>query len=87
VPNVACGCAESGRRRDFVHTVNGTGCAVPRTILAILENHQTADGTVKVPRPLVPFMHGIDTIRPKTNPAPAPQLQHNVGHFYFHPTQ
>lgn len=77
----------SGRRRDFVHTVNGTGCAVPRTILAILENHQTADGTVKVPRPLVPFMHGIDTIRPKTNPAPAPQLQHNVGHFYFHPMQ
>lgn len=75
-----------GRQRGFVHTVNGTGCAVPRTILAILENHQTAEGTVKIPPPLVPFMHGIDTIGPKPNPAPPPHVQHNVGHFYFQNT-
>jgi len=78
--------AAGGRQRGFVHTVNGTGCAVPRTILAILENHQTAEGTVKIPPPLVPFMHGIDTIGPKPNPAPPPHVQHNVGHFYFQNT-
>jgi seryl-tRNA synthetase len=50
--------AESG---EFLHTVNGTACAVPRLIIAILETHQNPDKTVNVPQPLVPYM-GINTI-------------------------
>jgi seryl-tRNA synthetase len=44
-----------------VHTLNGSGLAVGRTYLAILENYQQADGTIKVPDVLVPYMNG-DTI-------------------------
>jgi seryl-tRNA synthetase len=40
----------------FVHTLNGTAVAISRAIIAILENHQNADGTVTVPEPLVPWM-------------------------------
>jgi seryl-tRNA synthetase len=40
----------------FVHTLNGTAVAVSRAIIAILENHQNADGTVTIPEPLVPWM-------------------------------
>jgi seryl-tRNA synthetase len=45
----------------FVHTLNGTGIAVGRTIIAIMENYQQADGTIRVPGALVPFM-GKDVI-------------------------
>ncbi|MGC2583842.1 MAG: serine--tRNA ligase [Acidobacteriaceae bacterium] len=45
-------------RREFVHTLNGSGLAVGRTWLAILENYQQADGTVCVPEALVPYMGG-----------------------------
>ncbi len=45
---------ESGN--DFVHTLNGTAIAVGRTILAIMENHQQADGTVRLPEALVPYV-------------------------------
>ena len=48
----------------FVHTLNATACAVPRMIVAILETHQQADGTVVVPEPLRPFLGGMDVIRP-----------------------
>jgi seryl-tRNA synthetase len=47
----------------FVHTLNGTAIAVSRAIVAILENHQQADGSVRVPPPLVPWM-GMTTIDP-----------------------
>ena len=40
----------------FVHTVNGTACAVPRMLIALLETHQRADGTVHLPRALEPFL-------------------------------
>ncbi|MCB9397076.1 MAG: serine--tRNA ligase [Acidobacteria bacterium] len=43
---------------EFVHTLNGSGLAVGRTLLAILENYQQADGTVRVPEVLVPYMNG-----------------------------
>lgn len=46
---------------QFVHTLNGTAIAISRAIIAILENHQQADGTVRVPGPLVPWM-GKDVI-------------------------
>lgn len=47
----------------FVHTLNATACAVPRMIVAILENNIQADGSVVIPEPLRPFMGGMDVIR------------------------
>ena len=47
---------------QFVHTLNGSGLAVGRTVAAILENFQNEDGTVTVPEALVPFM-GTDIIK------------------------
>ncbi|HLJ79510.1 MAG TPA: serine--tRNA ligase [Acidobacteriaceae bacterium] len=54
-----------GGKPAFVHTLNGSGLAVGRTWLAILENYQQADGTVRVPEALVPYMGGQDVIRPR----------------------
>ena len=50
-----------GRNR-FVHTLNATACAVPRMMIAILETHQQADGTVRIPEVLRPYMGGLETI-------------------------
>jgi seryl-tRNA synthetase len=47
---------------QFVHTLNGSGLAVGRTLVAILENYQNADGSINVPRALVPYMGGLETI-------------------------
>lgn len=47
---------------ELVHTVNGSGLAVGRTLVAVLENYQQADGSVKVPEVLKPYMNGIDVI-------------------------
>ncbi|MGE0102541.1 MAG: serine--tRNA ligase [Blastocatellales bacterium] len=49
-------------KTEFVHTLNGSGLAVGRTWLAILENYQQADGSVRIPKALVPYM-GVDEIR------------------------
>jgi seryl-tRNA synthetase len=49
------------KKADFLHTINGSGLAIGRTYLAILENYQQADGTIKVPDALIPYMNG-DTI-------------------------
>jgi seryl-tRNA synthetase len=49
------------KKSEYLHTLNGSGLAVGRTYLAILENYQQADGTIKVPEALVPYMNG-DTI-------------------------
>lgn len=46
----------------FVHTLNGSGLAVGRTVAAILENYQNEDGTVTIPEVLQPYMHGVDKI-------------------------
>jgi seryl-tRNA synthetase len=48
---------------EIVHTLNGTACAVGRTILALLENHQQPDGSVLIPRALIPYT-GFDVIEP-----------------------
>ena len=47
---------------EHVHTLNGSGLAVGRTVVAILENYQQADGSVKIPEVLVPYMGGITEI-------------------------
>jgi len=52
-------------RPDFVHTLNGSGLALGRTLLAILENYQQADGSVRVPEALRPFMGGTEIIGPR----------------------
>lgn len=51
-----------GEKARFVHTLNGSGVALPRTIVAILETYQTRDGKVRVPPVLVPYMDGIELI-------------------------
>ena len=48
---------------DYVHTLNGSGLAVGRTVAAILENFQQADGSVKIPAVLQPYMHGMTEIK------------------------
>ena len=57
---------EQGAKTEFVHTLNGSGLAVGRTVAAILENYQQADGSVKVPDALVPYMGGKEVIAPPT---------------------
>ena len=54
---------------QYVHTLNGSGLAVGRTVAAILENYQNADGSVTVPEVLVPYMHGVTKIT-KENAVP-----------------
>ena len=50
-------------KAEFAHTLNGSGLAVGRTLIAILENYQQGDGSVVVPPALRPFMDGVDVIR------------------------
>ncbi|KGR88204.1 serine--tRNA ligase [Lysinibacillus odysseyi] len=56
---------EQGAKPEFVHTLNGSGLAIGRTVAAILENYQQADGSVKIPEVLVPYMGGVSVIAPK----------------------
>ena len=55
--------ADGGKTR-FVHTLNGSGLGMPRTLIAVLENYQQADGSIKVPEVLRPWMGGVEVIRP-----------------------
>ncbi|HSU44210.1 MAG TPA: serine--tRNA ligase, partial [Casimicrobiaceae bacterium] len=48
---------------ELVHTLNGSGLAVGRTLVAVMENHQRADGSIEVPAALRPYMNGVDVIR------------------------
>jgi seryl-tRNA synthetase len=52
-------------KAEFVHTLNGSGLAVGRTLIAILENYQQRDGSVVIPEVLRPFTRGLDVIRPR----------------------
>ena len=52
-------------KAQYIHTLNGSGVAVGRTTAAILENYQQADGTVKIPDVLVPYMGGKTKIELK----------------------
>jgi len=54
---------EPRAKPEFVHTLNASGVAFPRTIIALLENNQAADGSVRVPQALVPYL-GVDRLAP-----------------------
>ena len=56
---------ENFKGSRYVYTLNGSGLAVGRTMAAILENYQQADGSVKVPDALVPYMGGVTVIGPE----------------------
>ena len=53
-----------GAKPEFVHTLNGSGLALPRVVIAILENYQQADGSVEIPQVLRPYMGGLEWISP-----------------------
>jgi len=55
----------NSKKAGFVHTLNGSGLAVGRTVVAILENYQQADGSVVVPEALRPYLGGLEKIVPK----------------------
>ncbi|MBI5427279.1 MAG: serine--tRNA ligase [Nitrospinae bacterium] len=54
----------AGGKTEFVHTLNGSGLAAGRLFVAVLENYQQEDGSVKIPEPLRPYMHGQEIIAP-----------------------
>ncbi|HEY4722208.1 MAG TPA: serine--tRNA ligase, partial [Anaerolineae bacterium] len=54
---------EAGAKPEFPHTLNGSGLGLPRTMIAVMENYQQADGSIVVPEVLRPWMGGIDVIR------------------------
>ncbi len=56
--------AGTGTTTEPAATLNGTLCAIPRTIVALLENHQLADGSVRVPQALQPYLQGRDVLKP-----------------------
>ena len=58
-------CRPEGGKPRFLHTLNGSGLAVGRTLIAVLENYQRADGTVDVPAALRPYLHGLERITPR----------------------
>ena len=57
---------EPGGKTEFPHTLNGSGVALPRTLIAILENNQQPDGSVVIPRVLRPYMGGLERIEPRS---------------------
>jgi len=57
---------EGGGKAEFCHTLNGSGLAVGRTLIAVLENYQEADGTVTIPTALRPYMDGQERLTPVT---------------------
>jgi seryl-tRNA synthetase len=61
---------EAGAKPELVHTLNGSGLALPRTVAALLETHQQPDGSVLLPEVLRPYLGGIDRIA-----APATAVQ------------
>jgi len=54
-----------GKRKELVHTMNSTACAVGRTLIAIYENYQDGKGNIRIPEVLLPYMNGIDIISAK----------------------
>ncbi len=52
-----------GGKTELVHTLNGSGLAIGRTVMAVMENYQNADGTITIPEALRPYMHGKEKIK------------------------
>ncbi|KAI9554551.1 hypothetical protein GHT06_019824 [Daphnia sinensis] len=59
---------DSSNTLRFVHTVNGTACAVPRTLIALLEMHQQCNGEVTIPSALRPYLNGMERLRKPSQP-------------------
>jgi seryl-tRNA synthetase len=57
---------QGGGGMEFVHTLNGTAVAATRAIIAVLENFQQADGSIRIPGPLVPYLGGRTELRPRS---------------------
>jgi len=57
---------KDSKTTQFVHTLNGSGVAVGRALIAVLENYQEADGSVRIPEVLQPYMGGLTTIEAAT---------------------
>lgn len=55
---------KSMKKPQFVHSLNGSGLAVGRCLIAVLENYQSEDGTIEIPKNLIPYMGGIERISP-----------------------
>ena len=55
---------EKGAKVEFVHTLNSSGLALPRTFATLIEHHQTAQGTVRIPDALAPYMNGVRELTP-----------------------
>jgi len=53
------------RTTEYVHTLNGSGVALPRLVVAILENYQNEDGSIRIPKALIPYMDNLETIKPR----------------------
>jgi seryl-tRNA synthetase len=53
----------AGAKPEFVHTLNGSGLGLPRTLIAVLENYQQADGSIVIPEVLRPWMGGVEVIK------------------------
>ena len=64
------------KKSEFLHTINGSGLAIGRTYLAILENYQRADGTIRIPEVLRPYMNSETVIGPQNN---FPRKQSGIG--------
>jgi len=54
---------KADKKTEFVHTLNGSGLAVGRTLLALMENHQQADGSIAIPVALRPYLRGLEAIQ------------------------
>jgi len=54
---------QPGAKPEYVHTLNGSGLALPRTMIAVIENYQQADGSIVIPEVLRPYMDGVEIIR------------------------
>jgi seryl-tRNA synthetase len=55
---------QKGGKTELVHALNGSGLGLPRTLIAVMENYQQADGSVVIPKVLRPYMNGVEIIRP-----------------------
>ena len=53
---------------EYVHTLNGSGVALPRLLVALLENGQTADGAVELPEAIAPYLDGLRRLEPGQSP-------------------
>ncbi|MFH1046411.1 MAG: serine--tRNA ligase [Candidatus Omnitrophota bacterium] len=54
----------ASKKLEYVHTLNGSGVALARTVIALLEVHQTPQGTVRIPKALIPYMDGVTELKP-----------------------